>query len=81
MINCIDNYWSEQEPSKQTQEHLDGLDTESQISDLSKRLFQEELIDVQKITEWPKEFIRIFSASLGNNKEFLIGGKFPGDLL
>ena len=46
--------------------------------ELENKLFKEDLFDIERITDWPKSFIKKFSASIGSNKDFLINGKYPG---
>ena len=51
---------------------------EDKIYDLQGKLFKEDLFDVEKITGWPKGFVKKFSSSIGSNKNFLTDGKYPG---
>ncbi|MDE0091890.1 MAG: hypothetical protein OXN83_01230, partial [Oligoflexia bacterium] len=69
---------SEEKFKESLQNKIRDLGLKEKKDELENKLFKEDLFDVEKITSWPKSFIKKFSTSIGSNKDFLINGKYPG---
>ena len=69
---------SEQKIQNLLQNKIKDSGLKEKKEELERKLLSDNLFDVERITGWPKNFIKKFSAPIGSNKSFLVSGKYPG---